>query len=93
MLQRRLRAILALLVLCGFISVAVAAVSPGHMHGAQKSHSCGLCQFNLTPFIAATGGPIVWPPQFVRDGLLAARHHVYSAPLILSGPSRAPPTA
>jgi hypothetical protein len=93
MLQRRVRAILALLVLCGFISVTVAAVSPGHMHGPQKPHSCGLCQFNLTPFVAANRGPVIWPPQSTSHGIVATRDLPYSGPNIFSGACRAPPIA
>lgn len=93
MRSKSLRAILALLVILGFLSAAMASVSPGHFHNAQKPHSCALCQVSLTPFTAASAGPAIELPILSRQKLAAERSHVYAGRQVTSDSSRGPPQA
>jgi len=88
-----LRRIVALFVVIGFLSVAMAAVSSGHLHTAQTPHSCALCQVSLTPFTTSSISPAVWPPTLSAQRIFAETTRVYSGPRVVCDASRAPPQA
>ena len=91
--HKHLRALLALLVVLGFLSVAIAAVSPGHLHTTQKVHSCGVCQLSLTPFTTAFAGPVVWPPSISDSGAALQPAARFTEAVVTSCTSRGPPAA
>src|SRR5215204_5236582 len=91
--HRTLRAIIALLIIIGYVSVGIAAVSPGHLHSAQTPHSCAVCQVSLTPFNTPASGPSIWPPQTSDHGITTLPVGMYAGRQIVSGCSRAPPKA
>jgi hypothetical protein len=93
MRSQSLRAILALLVLVGFLSVTMAAVSPGHLHNAQKPDSCALCQVSFTPFTTAPSVPAIWPPVLSGRNHAPEQSPVYAGRQVTSDSSRAPPQA
>ena len=91
MQNRNLRAIVALLIVFGYLSVAVAAVSPGHLHSGQTPHACALCQVSLTPFDTTLSGPSIQPPEISDHGVTTRPVRLYAGCEIVSGSSRAPP--
>jgi hypothetical protein len=82
-----------LLIVFGYLSVAIAAASPGHLHNTQTAHSCAVCQLTLTPFDTTLAGPAVWPPEASDHGVSDHPTRLYAGCLIISGSSRAPPLA
>ncbi|HYP07563.1 MAG TPA: hypothetical protein VER03_15125 [Bryobacteraceae bacterium] len=93
MQQRSVRALVALLIIFGYLSVMVAAVSPGHLHNAKNPHSCAVCQVSLTPFDTAVSGPSVAPPQASDHGVSSRPVRLYAGRQSFSGSARAPPRA
>jgi hypothetical protein len=93
MQHRSVRAIVALLVVFGYLSVAVAAVSPGHLHSAQSPHSCAVCQVSLTPFDGTVSGPSIFPPEITDHGIDSVPLQLHPGWQIDTGSSRAPPAA
>jgi hypothetical protein len=93
MQHRSVRAIVALLIIVGYLSVAMAAVSPGHLHSAQSPHSCAVCQVSLAPFDGTVSGPSIFPPEISDHGVESAPLRLHAGWQIDSSSSRAPPLA
>ena len=93
MQPKSLRAIVALLVVFGYLAAAFAAVSPGHFHSAQSAHSCAVCQVSLTPFDGTVSGPSLFPPEISDHGIASSPLRLYAGWRINCTSSRAPPLA